>query len=327
MVERGVARKLTEKEIKDYEGPVFYISHHEVLKPESKTTPCSIVFNSSANFRGHVLNEYYAKGPDMLNNLLGVSLRFREEAVAVIGDIQKMFHSIDIPLLDQMTHRFLWRNLDDQREPETYVITAVNMRDRPSGTIAIVALRKTAEISRDEFPRSSETILRNSYVDGIPESAYTREEALKITSEINQILERGGFRIKGWIMSGKSQEQEQGAQIQGHEDQHLVRVLTGASTDITELERVLGMGWNSSKDKAVLPSQTELLQEEAEGAYTTRPISGTNPGKHPGSINQENDSISGQWNIQPDGSGIPIYSACKDHALQTLGPGQEIGLG
>ena len=49
----------------------------------------------------------------MLNNFLGVLLRFWEEPVAVIGDIAKMFHSIDIPVLDQMTHRFLWKDLDE----------------------------------------------------------------------------------------------------------------------------------------------------------------------------------------------------------------------
>ena len=193
MIDRGVARRLTKKEIEDYNGPVFYISHHEVLKPESKTTPCRIVFNSSANFHGHVLNEYYAKGPDMLNNLLGVLLRFREEQVAMIGDIAKMFHSIDIPVLDQMTHRFLWRDLDERREPDTYVMTAFTMGDRPSGTMAKATLRKTAEMSKDEFPRSSETILNNSYMDDIPESAGSVEEAQKI----DKIFNRGGIMIRG----------------------------------------------------------------------------------------------------------------------------------
>ncbi len=124
MIKRGAARKLTQREMDEYNGPKFHISHHEVLKPESKSTPCRIVFNSSANFRGHILNEYYAKGPDMLNNLLGVLLRFRERAVAMVGDIGKMFHAIDIPLVDQMTHRFLWRGMDEEREPDTYAMTS-----------------------------------------------------------------------------------------------------------------------------------------------------------------------------------------------------------
>ena len=168
---------MTKKEIEDYNGTVFYISHHEVLKPESKRTPCRIVFNSRANFHGHVLNEYDAKDPDMLNNFLGVLLRFREEPIAMIGDIAKMFHSIDIPLLDQMTHRFLWIYLDERRDPDTYVITAVNMGDRPSGTMAIATLCKTVEMSKDGFPPSSETILSKSYMDDIPKSTWTVEEA------------------------------------------------------------------------------------------------------------------------------------------------------
>ena len=72
MVERGVARKLSQAELDTYEGPTFYLSHHEVLKPDSESTPCRIVFSSSANFKGHVLNDYCPKGPDILNNLLAI---------------------------------------------------------------------------------------------------------------------------------------------------------------------------------------------------------------------------------------------------------------
>ena len=69
MVNKEVARKLSKDQIDNYKGPVHYISHHEVLKPDSKSTPVRIVFNSSANYMGHVLNDYCAKGPDLLNNL------------------------------------------------------------------------------------------------------------------------------------------------------------------------------------------------------------------------------------------------------------------
>lgn len=87
MIHRRAARKLTSTEINSYEGPVHYISHHEVLKPGSKSTPLRIVFNSSASFMGHVLNNYWMKGPKVLNDLISVLLKFRENQIALVGDI------------------------------------------------------------------------------------------------------------------------------------------------------------------------------------------------------------------------------------------------
>ena len=83
-------KSYSEEEIKTHEGPVHYIAHHEVLRPEKKSTPVRIVFNSSASYQGHKLNDYWLKGPDLLNNLFGVVLRLRENEVAVSGDISKM---------------------------------------------------------------------------------------------------------------------------------------------------------------------------------------------------------------------------------------------
>ena len=76
MVERKVARKLSIADINNYKGPVHYINHHEILKPESLSTPVRIVFNSSGNYKGHRLNDYCAKGPDILNELIGILIRF-----------------------------------------------------------------------------------------------------------------------------------------------------------------------------------------------------------------------------------------------------------
>lgn len=80
------ARKLTKQELKTYKGPVHYIGHHEIVRPE-KTTTIRIVFISAASFQGHWLNDYWMKGPDLLNSLFGVTLQFRENEVAVTGDI------------------------------------------------------------------------------------------------------------------------------------------------------------------------------------------------------------------------------------------------
>ena len=79
MIEREFARKLSQTELKNYKGPIHYISHHEVLKPDSKSTPVRIVFNSSARYMGHMRDDYWAKRPHLLNDLLGVLIRFRKK--------------------------------------------------------------------------------------------------------------------------------------------------------------------------------------------------------------------------------------------------------
>ena len=107
MVDREVARKLTLKELKEYKGPIHYISHREVLKPDSKSTPVRIAFNSSARYVGNALNDYWAKGPHLLNDLLVILIRFRENKIALISDIKKKYHTVKTKTIDQHTHRFL----------------------------------------------------------------------------------------------------------------------------------------------------------------------------------------------------------------------------
>ena len=83
------ARKPTESELETNDWPTYYVSHHEVANPDSKSTPVRIVLNSSAKYMGHTLNEYWAKGLELVNSLLGVLIRFREHEVTLIGDIKE----------------------------------------------------------------------------------------------------------------------------------------------------------------------------------------------------------------------------------------------
>lgn len=231
MVERGVARKLTGDEMKNYQGPVHYLPHHEVLKPESKSTPMRIVFNSSSSYMGHVLNDYYAKGPDMICDLFGILLRFRQNAVALVGDISKMYNSVLISEVDKMTHRFLWRDMNANREPDHYCLQTVTFGDRPSGVIAMTALHKTAEMFKDKHPETAAMIIDNSYVDDIIHSCGSKKEALEKIATAEDILSVGGFYMKQWVISGN------------HDT-------TGDSKIIdTDVEKVLGMIWEPKEDQ------------------------------------------------------------------------------
>jgi len=236
MIDRNVAEKIEKDEMLSYHGPVYYLSHHEVLKPDSESTPCRIVFNSSSKFKGHVLNEYWAKGPDLLNNLLGVLIRFRENNVAIAGDIRKMYHSVAISDLDQHTHRFMWRDMDSFRRPDIYKIKCVSFGDKPAGAIAALALRKTAQLGEDEFPDAAGIIRNNTYVDDILGSVPSEDEAIRITSQIDSILSKGGFQVKGWNTSTD-------------DSKTTIKVCTSVHKPDDDTSKVLGVVWNSKTDK------------------------------------------------------------------------------
>ena len=94
LVKQGVANRLRTSEMQEYNGPIYYLSHHKVMTPDSDLTPHRIVINSSARYMNNTLKDYWAKGPDLLNNLLGFLIRFRVNEVAIVGDISKMYHTL-----------------------------------------------------------------------------------------------------------------------------------------------------------------------------------------------------------------------------------------
>lgn len=75
------------------------------------------VFDSSAEFKGVSLNEQLLQGPDFINNLLGILIRFRKENVAVVADIQSMFHSFLVDEDHRDYLRFMWHRDNDIERP------------------------------------------------------------------------------------------------------------------------------------------------------------------------------------------------------------------
>lgn len=207
MINSQFTRKLSIDEIENYTGPVFYLPHHGVLK-DSKSTPIRVVFNSSVVFHGHSLNDYWEKGPDLYNDLLGVLLRFRENNVALVGDISKMYYRIRLTEKDQHVHRFLWRDMDTHKQPDTYAMSVLTFGDKPAPAMAMTVLRKTAEERQHDLPEAANTICRNSYMDDICDSTNNIFEAKQLANEINEILTGGGFTIKQWIFSKESENKE-----------------------------------------------------------------------------------------------------------------------
>ena len=92
LLDKGYAEKVPDEEISATPGQAWYLPHHNVVN-ENKPEKLPIVFDCAVTFGGTSLNKEVLQGPDFTNNLVGVLLRFREEQVAVMGDIEGMFSS------------------------------------------------------------------------------------------------------------------------------------------------------------------------------------------------------------------------------------------
>ena len=225
---RGVIRKLSNDEMQCWDGPVRYVSHHEVHK-ESATTPLRLVVNSSFK-KGleRSLNDILLKGPNVLSDMFSVLLRWRFFNIAFIGDISKMYHNIRTGDLEGHLRRMLWRDFDVKRSPDVYVFQRVTFGDRPAGCLAVIALQQTADMFSAISPEAARILKQDSYMDDIVSGSDSVENAHELISDIKAIASQGGFTFKEFVMSGNS------VQSQGSSDH--------------KLERVLGHLWSPSDD-------------------------------------------------------------------------------
>ena len=82
---KGHAEMVPEEQLHRTDGRLWYIPHHGVYHKRKKTI--RVVFDCTSAYRGTSLNTELLQGPDFTNTLLGVLLKFRQEPVAVTGDI------------------------------------------------------------------------------------------------------------------------------------------------------------------------------------------------------------------------------------------------
>ena len=122
-----------------------------------------VVFDCSSQHRGVSLNSILLSGPDLTNSLLGVLLRFRQEQVAVVSDVECMFYQVKVAPEDRDCLRFFWwpgGNIN--LEPVLYRMTVHLFGATSSPSCANYALHQTVEDNREYFdPSICQAVERN----------------------------------------------------------------------------------------------------------------------------------------------------------------------
>ncbi|KAL2098438.1 hypothetical protein ACEWY4_007645 [Coilia grayii] len=244
VIEKGYAEIVPPDELEAPSGKVWYIPHHGVHHPKKGTL--RVVFDCSASFQGISLNSALIQGPNLTSNLVGVLLRFRQEPVALMADIEGMFHQVRVVEKHVDFLRFLWWPNGDTNQPiKEYRMTVHIFGATSSPSCANFALRQTAEDFKDIFSRETmETIKCNFYVDDCLKSVMTEADAIMICKELESACLMGGFRLHKWISNSRNVLMS----IPQADRAKEVKDLDLESGDLP-VERSLGIQWHVERDQ------------------------------------------------------------------------------
>lgn len=242
LVKNGHARKVPKDRLDHPVGAVWYLPHHPVLNP-NKPDKVRVVFDCAAKYQGTSLNDQLLQGPDLTNNLVGVLTRFRQEPVALMADIESMFHQVHVSPNDCDALRFLWwPNSDLNSEPEEYQMMVHLFGATSSPSCANFGLRRTAEDNQQEFSEEAvNTIKDNFYVDDCLKSVPSENKAIGLANELCQLLSKGGFRLTKWISNSRQV-------IDSIPMSERAGSVKGLLLDQLPIERALGVRWDVETD-------------------------------------------------------------------------------
>ena len=211
-IERGTFVKLTEEELLSYEGPQQYISHHGVLKSSVR-----IVTNSSFNNHGNSLNSCLPKGPNSLNDMNRIMLRFRCYEKAFLFDLSKAYNTMRTGLVEKHLRRFIWK-FNETDDWQDFGIDRVHFGDTPAACLLEVAKQKVADLGKSLDLEAATKIIQDTFVDdgvsgGSPESVNRMVGRVDSTGNysgtISEILGQGGFKVKEFVILGDLEQKDE----------------------------------------------------------------------------------------------------------------------
>lgn len=166
-ISKGRAKELTPEESKETTSRTWYLPHHAVLNP-NKPWKVRVVFDAASKYDKVSLNDNLLTGPDLLNNLVGILLRFRSGKIGIMADVEQMFHQVGVCEEDRDSLHFLWRDLDETRPPDEYQMAVHVFGAVDSPCCANYALQRTAVDQSENFSEEAvHAVLHNFYIDDL----------------------------------------------------------------------------------------------------------------------------------------------------------------
>ena len=185
--------KVEEDEKWDFEKkPVNYISHFATSLQKFR-----VVYNGTLQLNGIIPNDMMYRGPIFIESLIGILIRFRQHAYAVVGDIKNMFFQIKLHSRDRDMLRLLpFTGEDEMLEEEHMRFTVmpfglICMPSIAGFCVKYVARQNYCNVSDDTVQR----VKQDFYVDDFITSVSTIEDTKRVVTESTKLLATTGFSL------------------------------------------------------------------------------------------------------------------------------------
>ena len=245
-LQRGFIEKVANPQ--STKGRVHYIPHYAVLK-DSSTTPLRIVYDCSCspNAAQPSLNSCLSTGPDILNDMTAILVRFRCYLYGITADIEKASLSISLDQKKRDATRFFW--ISDPTDPgsqfEVYRFKSI-------------LLNATIQKHLDQFSDPvAQRIKSDIYVDNLASGTYNEDEATTFLNQARTIMTPVEFNLLSWN-SNSSKVKALAAE----------RNIQDTDTET----KVFGLRWNAKDDVLELQSQEKTNDNENLGKKTKRDV-------------------------------------------------------
>ena len=234
LIDKGYVEKVPDDEIDSSPKRTWYLPHHHVIHPK-KPNKLRIVYDCANVYQGKSLNDRVLQGPDLVNKLLHIILRFREHSYALQADMEAMYNQVVIPVHDVIRDalRLLWitdGKITHYRKTR-HLFGGIWCASSPA-----YALRRTVIDNPDVHPSVQDTVFNSFYVDDCIRSFVDKSDVFTVIMGTADVLQFWWF-----------QPHPACSKRLGNTLTNSARETAGVSDITSYMEgKILGLKWNIS---------------------------------------------------------------------------------
>lgn len=267
LIELGFARETSKEDIfpSTPHKRINYVIGFVVVNNNKIPPKPRWVVDTACTHDGISLNSALLKGPDNLVPLTQALFHFRERKIAVVADVEKMFHQMKVNAQDQQCQRYLWRDCDPTKPPKTYIYTAMlfGPTDSPSKANAVRIIH--AKNHAKKFPNASRAAIDSMYMDDIFNSEDEIAEAVKTAQHSIKMFDKICWKLVDF----RSNSSEVLTQLPKERVNQNVMCELASDDPLMALYKVLGLHWKPKQDffNFQQTSEMELLKKSLNENY------------------------------------------------------------